>query len=159
MEEKPIEVLVEEYKKADRRFTDLLKLGLARFPPSVLRRYGLPVLNEKDRQRAKAEYQRLGGDGEFKEVGRLREELRRAIAERRAQQPQLDAETERFLEDIAEYVIVKRKSASGVEDLGKIPRLGGKAARRLLQRWFGPGTYELEYVRGAIHEGPSLVKV
>lgn len=160
MTEQPIDVLVQNYKDADQRYIVLLMLKVHTFPPSTARRHGLPVLNEKARQEAKAAYQRLSGEEEYDKVQRLRESLRREVAERLAQRPTYDPDVGGSLQGIGEYIEVNRKSAAGVQNVGKVPRLGGKkAVIDILGRWFGPGDYELDYVRDGVHEGHAPVTV
>jgi hypothetical protein len=164
VEERPTEVLVEECKDAIKRLYELTALMIATLPPSFLKKEGLQVLDEQARQRAKAEYRRLGGhkewSAEYERVKSRRDELRRMVAERLAQREGTDASTERILEDIREHIVVKRKGTSAPEELGKIPRLlDGKAVRALLRRWFGEGTYELHYVRDYEDAVPTDVAV
>lgn len=162
MNEQSIEMLVQNYQDANLRYfeLELLRLAGIRFPPSIAQKHGLPVLDEKAREEAKAAYQRLGGAKEREKVERDRENLRRAVAERLAQRPTYDPEAEGWLQGIGEYIEVNRKSAAGVQNVGKVPRLGGKkAVIDILGRWFGPADYELDYVRDGVHEGHAPVTV
>ncbi len=159
MEGKPIEVLVEEYKKLDQHFVGLLILVAKTLPPSIARKYFPLEVKEQERQRAKIEYQRKGGDREFKAACRRRADLRQAITALLAQHPTWETNIDRVLEAIGEYVEVRRKTETNGEELGKIPRAEGKVVRALLLKWFGRGTYELEYVRDGDRQDPIQAKV
>lgn len=148
MEEKPIDVLIEEYKEAVRRYVNLLETRSAALWARSGRTSAKYLGIEKAKNLVEAEHPRLGVRRELEEVKRLLKNLRCAIAERLAQRSKWDAETERILGDIGEFIIVERYSFNEPQYLGKIPHLEGKAVSDLLRRWFGPGRYGLEHVEG-----------